>query len=57
MAAKKGQGREVRGQEAKKKGPKPKRYPKREDWPQTHSPIALTLPPTETPHPLSECPS
>ena len=49
MAAKKGQGREVRGWEAKKKGPKPKRYPKGEDWLWTHSPIALTLPPTETP--------
>ncbi|XP_020741080.2 extracellular matrix protein 2-like [Odocoileus virginianus] len=36
MATKKGQGREVRGREAKKKGPKPKRYPK--GAPQHHRP-------------------
>lgn len=57
MVAKKGQGRQVGGRETKKRGPKPQRSPKGEDWLQTHSPITLTPPPTETPHLLSECPS
>ena len=49
VAAKKGQGRQVGGQEAKKRGPKTQRSPKGEDWLWTHSPITLTPPPTETP--------
>lgn len=49
MAAKKGQGRQVGGQEAKKRGPKTQRSPKGEDWLWAHSPITLTPPPTETP--------